>query len=180
MTELLHAWRAGDEQALSAVITEVHDELRAIAASFMRQERPLHTLQATELVSEVYIRFTRWQEIPTSREHFLSLAAQAMRRLLIDYARTQSRQKRGGNQVRVPLDQVTTMVEEQPDRLLALDEALDRFEESYPRENRVIVFRYFGGLTMEEIATVLDTSRATVYRDAAFARAWLHRELTQN
>lgn len=178
VTELLQAWQSGDEEALSAVITAVYHELRAIAASYMRQERPLHTLQATELVHEVYFRLANQQQIPTSREAFLSIAACSMRRLLVDHARARVRQKRGGRRVSVPLDQVTLISEEQPERLLALDGALNRLEQVYPRESRVVVYRYFGGLKVEEIAGVLNTSRATVFRDVAFARAWLHRELT--
>jgi len=180
VTELLQAWESGDEEALSAVITAVYHELRAIAAAFMRQERPLHTLQATELVSEVYLRLIQQQRIPANREEFLAIAAHAMRRLLIDHARARLRQKRGGRQVRVPLDHVTRISEEQPERLLALDGALNRLGKVYPRESQVVVFRYFGGLKMEEIAGVLQTSRATVYRDVAFARAWLHRELSDS
>jgi RNA polymerase sigma factor (TIGR02999 family) len=159
----------------------VYDELRRIAARAMRGERPDHTLCATALVNEAWLEIskltrTQWQ----NRSHFLAIAAQAMRRVLIDYAVARRRLKRGGGQTLQPLDAdavAIAVVAEQADDVLALDEALERLTAMNERHARIVECRFFGGMSVEETAEALDISPATVKRDWALARAWLNREL---
>jgi RNA polymerase sigma factor (TIGR02999 family) len=159
----------------------VYDELRRIAARAMRGERPDHTLCATALVNEAWLEISKLTRIQfQNRSHFLAIAAQAMRRVLIDYAVARRRLKRGGGQTIQPLDEdavAVAVVMEQADDVLALDEALERLTAMNERHARIVECRFFGGMSVEETAEALDISPATVKRDWALARAWLNREL---
>ncbi|HET9406603.1 MAG TPA: sigma-70 family RNA polymerase sigma factor [Candidatus Sulfotelmatobacter sp.] len=180
VTLLLSALTRGDEHAGSKLIPLVYDELRRLAASYMRRERVDHTLQATALVNEAYLklveqRAVNWQ----SRAHFFGIAAQLMRRILIDHARGHLRQKRGGEQKIVSLDEAIVVAEQRGDELLALDDCLNRLAKIDPRQARVVELRFFGGLTVEEAAQVLDVSPKTVKRDWNVAKAWLYADLKE-
>ncbi len=177
VTTLLEAWRGGDAQALDRLMPVVYDELRTLARSYLRRERPEHTLQATAVTHEAYLRLVekthpRWQ----GRLHFFAVAAQVMRRVLVDHARARQAAKRGGNAVKVSLEDGDAAVEPPLD-VLDLDTALTRLAERDPRKARVIELRYFGGLTAREAAEVLEVSEETVHLDSRFARSWLTREL---
>ena len=177
-TELLRAWSQGDGSALDRLVPLVYEELHRLARRYMRQERPDHTLQATSLVNEAYLRLidvnrVEWRD----RAHFLAVAAQAMRRVLVDYAVTRRAQKRGGERQRVPLEEDSLGTGQPVETLLALDTALRRLEGVDPRLSQVVECRYFGGMTVEETAEVLHVSPATIKRDWSLARAWLNREL---
>jgi RNA polymerase sigma factor (TIGR02999 family) len=166
VTLLLSALTRGDEGAASNLIPVVYDELRKLAGSYMRRERVDHTLQATALVHEAYLklieqRSVNWQ----SRAHFFGVAAQLMRRILIDHARSHAREKRGGEQKKVSLDEAFVFSEQQADELLAVDDSLNRLEKIDPRQTRVVELRFFGGLSVEEAAEVLGVSPKTVKRD---------------
>jgi RNA polymerase sigma factor (TIGR02999 family) len=179
-TEILRAASGGDEQALGRLMPRVYEQLRIMAERHLAHERSEHTLQATALVHEAYLRLVdqtrvEWQ----SRAHFYAIAAQAIRRILIDHARTRGRQRRGGGAVHIPLDDADPVLgPERSEDFLALDAALDRLAESDPLRARVVELRFFGGLSHEEIATVLGTSLSTVERHWRFARAWLFREIS--
>jgi RNA polymerase sigma-70 factor, ECF subfamily len=178
ITLLLNKVAHGDQQAAEELIPLVYEQLRLIAVRRLRGERPDHTLQATALVHEAYMRLAgqrevRWQ----NRAQFFAVASQAMRRILVDYARTQRRTKRGGNQVRVRLDDVSIPSPQISEEILAVDESLRRLEEFDPRLARIVELRYFSGLTTEEAAEALDVSAKTVIREWNVARAWLLAEL---
>lgn len=179
VTRLLKAWTGGDEAALAQLMERVYAELHRMAHRYMRNERRADTLQTTALVNEAYLRLTdaatiEWRD----RAQFFALAAQMMRRILVDAARARGAHKRGGGAVRVALDE-TAVVRGEPDRdLLALDDALTAFSRMAPRQARIVELRYFGGLTEDEIAAALDVSPRTVRRDWELARAWLLRELS--
>jgi RNA polymerase sigma-70 factor (ECF subfamily) len=180
ITGLLIAWSDGDQEALERLLPLIERELHRIARHYMRRENPGHTLQTTALVNEAYFRLVdqksvRWQ----NRAHFFAIAARIMRRILINYARDRQRLKRGGHAVQVSLSQAETVGEEMPAELLALDEALVRLAEFDERKARVVELRYFGGLSVEETAEVLDVSAVTVERDWKAAKAWLKREIGQ-
>jgi RNA polymerase sigma factor (TIGR02999 family) len=161
------------------LFSRLYEDLRAIAEQRLRHERPDHTLQATALVHEAYLRLAdqtrcRWQD----RAHFLAVASQAMRRVLVDHARRHLRQKRGGDWRRVPLDEALTLGSpDGQETLLALDGALRRLEDAHPRSARIVEMRFFGGLGSEECAEVLGISTRTVARDWDFAQAWLYRAM---
>jgi RNA polymerase sigma factor (TIGR02999 family) len=178
ITQLLHRWGAGDDRALDELLPIVYQELQRIAARQLRRESPGHTLQTTGLVHEAYLRLVdqrdaRWQ----NRAQFFGIAAQAMRRVLIDYARGKKAAKRGGDAVRITLTDASAPAEQPDADLLALDEALTRLAALDPQQAKVVELRYFTGLGIEETAQVLDISPATVKREWAMARAWLRREL---
>ena len=179
VTQLLAAWGSGDRAALDRLMPLVYDELRRLARHYMGRERAGHTLQTTALVNEAYLRLadqrnTRWQ----NRAQFFGVAAQMMRRILVDHARGHAYQKRGGGAPKVPLDEAAVLAPEKAAETIALDEALERLAEHDQRKCRVVEMRYFGGLTVEEIAEVLKISAVTVMRDWSMAKAWLHREMT--
>lgn len=156
----------------------VYEELRRLAHSYMRGERPGHTLQTTALVNEAYLRLADYRGIRRQeRAHFFAIAARLMRRILIDHARTRARQKRGGGALRLALDEAAVLSPERSRELLALDEALSRLAKLDPRKSRVVELRFFGGLYNDEIAELLDVSVKTVTRDWQMAEAWLRREL---
>jgi RNA polymerase sigma factor (TIGR02999 family) len=179
ITTLLAAARAGDRDCQSRLFEAVYGELRRIAAAQLRGERRDHTLQPTALVHEAYIRLLGRGDVPwENRAHFFSTAAGTMRRILIDHARTRKADKRDGKLKRVDLDETpAAFVEEDADRLLAVDEALGRLAQWDERQARVVELRFFGGLTVEETADVLAVSVKTVKRDWAMARAWLQTQL---
>ena len=180
ITNLLRAWNGGDQAALDRLAERVYPELRRMARRYMRNERQASTLQSTALVHEVYLRLVdvrrvEWRE----RAQFYAMAAQMMRRILVDAARARAAKKRGGSAAKVNIDDVAVL-SPAPDRsILALDEALTAFAHVAPRQARVVELRYFGGLTEEEIVAVLDISPRTVRRDWDLAKAWLSRELNR-
>ena len=180
-TELLRAWSQGDGSALDRLMPLVYDELHGLAQRYMRQERPDHTLQATALVNEAYLRLIDVNRIEwRNRTHFLALAAQMMRRILIESARSRHRQKRGGAAVRVNIDDIAELPEPQERNLVALSDALDALAMFDARMSQVVELRFFGGLSVEETADVLNVSPETVMRDWKTAKAWLLRELRQS
>jgi RNA polymerase sigma factor (TIGR02999 family) len=178
ITELLRAWSGGDEAALERLSEQVYNELHRMARRYMKNERHGNTLQTTALVHEVYLRMVdvtkvEWQQ----RAQFFAMAAQMMRRILVDAARKRGSDKRGGMAPRVNLEEMA-LLSPTPDRsILALDEALTAFSQLAPRQAKVVELRYFGGLTEEEIVGALKVSPRTVRRDWDFAKSWLSREL---
>jgi RNA polymerase sigma factor (TIGR02999 family) len=180
ITRLLVAWSGGDEKALDKLMPLVYGRLRRLAASYLRRERPDHTLQTSALVNEAYLRLIAQDQVTwRDRAHFFALAAQMMRRILVDHARRHSYAKRGGparNLSPVELDRVT--IEKDPD-VVAVDEALNALAEKDPQQAKLVELRYFGGLTKEEIAEVLGISSATVTRRWRLAKAWLFRYLVK-
>ena len=178
VSALLAAWSNGNEAARDALIPLVYDELRGLAGHYMALERSGHSLQATALVHEAYLRLidqrqVRWQ----GRAHFFALASRMMRRILVDYARSRHYAKRGGAARRVSLDEAMIVSEEKTQDVVALDEALTRLAAIDFRKSQVVELRYFGGLSMEEIAKVLKISAVTVRRDWSTAKAWLYRDM---
>jgi RNA polymerase sigma factor (TIGR02999 family) len=178
-TDLLLAWSEGDESAFDKLVPLVYQELHALARHYMKAERPDHTLQATALVNEAYVRLIevnriRWQ----NRSHFLAIAAQTMRRILVEFARQRHRQKRGGNAVHLTIDDVD-MAQEQSVDLVALNDALSTLASFDARMGQVVELRFFGGLTVQETADVLKVSPETVMRDWKTAKVWLLRELSR-
>ena len=180
ITKLLVDWRNGDQEALDQLMPLVYEELRRMANHYMRNERKGHTLQTSALVNEAYLRLVDHENIDwQNRSHFFGLAAQAMRRILVDHARSRNYQKRGGNAERVSLDEAANFAEERATELIALDEALQELAKLDPRKSQIVEMRYFGGLTGEEVAEALGISTATVSRDWETAKAWLLRELSR-
>ena len=178
MTVLLSAWREGDPGALEKLIPIVYGDLRRIAAQYMRSENEGHTLQATALVHEAYLRLTRERDRSwENRAHFFGVAAQIMRNLLVDHARAATRAKRGGGAVEVQLEAAAELSSVDPEDLIAVDDALRRLAEVDPRASRIVELRYFVGLTTEEIAEVIGVSEKTVKREWSTTKAWLRAEL---
>jgi RNA polymerase sigma factor (TIGR02999 family) len=178
ISALLIDWSNGDKAALDKLLPLVERELHRLAHSYMKKEKPDHTLQTSALVNEAYLRLvdqrhTRWQ----NRAHFFGIAAQIMRRILLNHARDQHRVKRGGEAVQVSLSEVAMVSGEKSAELLALDEALQRLADFDLRKSQVVELRYFGGMSVEETAEVLRVSPVTVMRDWNLAKAWLAREL---
>jgi len=179
-TELLRAWSQGDESAREKLIPLLYGELHRLARRYMRQERPDHTLQATALVNEAYLRLINVNRVEwRNRTHFLALAAEMMRRILIESARSRHRQKRGGGAIRVSIDELGELPEPQGCNLVALSDALSELAMFDARMSQVVELRFFGGLSVEETADVLNVSPETVTRDWKTAKAWLVRELRQ-
>ena len=178
VTGLLLEWQQGDEAALDKLTPLVYDELRRIAHRYMRQERDGHTLQTTALVNEAYVRLVGGHRIEwQNRAHFYGVVAQVMRHVLIDHARRRGYAKRGGDAQQVSFENGDVMSTERAAELVALDEALDQLTKLDPRKARVVELRYFGGLSLEETANVLEVSLMTVRRDWRAAKAWLYRAL---
>jgi len=177
-TALLLAWNRGEPEALDALLPLVYDELRRLAARYMRQEHPGHTLQATALVNEAYLRLIAIHEVEwQNRAHFFAMAARLMRRILVDSARARGYQKRGGGAPVLSLDEALVVPINADEDLVALDHALSALAELDPRKSDVVEMRFFGGLTLDETAEALHVSRETVKRDWKMARLWLLREL---
>jgi RNA polymerase sigma-70 factor (ECF subfamily) len=175
---LLRSWSDGDEAALEALLPLIYDELRRLAHRHLYGERQGHTLATTDLVHEAFFNLVRQEQVEwQNRAHFLAIAAQAMRRVLLLYARSRRAQKRGGNPIRVPLDDALVVSEDNPEALLALDDALTRLEALDETLARVVEYRYFGGLTLEETAEAMGVSSRTVKRHWRTARAWLFGQL---
>jgi len=178
VTVLLRRLNEGHQDALGELMPLVYDELRRLAASYLRRERPDHTLQTTALVHEVYLRLVdqteaRWK----GRDHFLAVAAQAMRRILVDHARRHRAVKRGGPLPKLSLEEAGAFSDDQSDNLLLLDRVLTRLEAIDPQEVRIIELRFFGGLTVDETASAMGISPTTVKREWSVARKWLAREM---
>ena len=181
VTQLLHEFACGEKASLDQLIPLVYDELRKIADGQLRRERKGHTLQPTALVHEVYARMVGGSSSDyRDRIHFLSTASQIMRRILIDHARMKSAGKRGGGQVNIAIDESRDASGEQPLVFLDLEDALEALEREAPRKARLIEMQYFGGLTAEESAEVLEIDVATVRRELRVAKAWLQRELERS
>ncbi len=177
VTELLNAWQAGGQGAVDELIPFVYQELRKLARSYLRNERPDHTLQATALVNEAYLRLMGQKNVQwENRKHFFGIASQLMRRILVDHARKRAAGKRGGAEPLVVFDEDKVAPLEQPD-LVELDAALDAFAKIDPDQAKLVELRYFTGLTIDETAKVLELSPATVKREWIVAKAWLRREL---
>lgn len=175
VTRLLEAAAAGDRRAAAELLPLVYDELRKLAAAKMDAEAPGHTLDATALVHEAYLRLTGAQSFE-SKSHFMRAAAEAMRRILVDHARARTAEKRGGRRQRVPLDEAVRWTES-PDHLLALEDALTRFAAEEPRKAELVVLRFFAGMTIPDAAQALGVSVPTAERWWAFARTWLYADL---
>lgn len=178
VTSLLNKLAAGDQEAAAKLVPLVYDELRRIAASRMRRERPDHTLQTTGLVHEAYMKLTaqrnaKWQ----NRQQFFGVASRVMRRILVDYARGQQRSRRGGKQQKIQLDEILLVSPDRTDEVLAVNESLSKLEKLDPRQGRIVELRYFGGLTNEEIAEMVGVSTKTVTRELNVAKAWLYGDL---
>ena len=177
VTRLLQQWSGGDKQALDELMPVVYEQLRKVASNCLRSERPGHTLAATALVHEAYLRLVdsdvAWQD----RVHFFALSARILRRILVDHAKSNNRQKRGGEFEKVPLDEAV-IIGPQADRgIVELDEALQRLAAQDQRKSELIELLFFGGLTYDEAAAALKISPATVHRELTLAKAWLYREL---
>ena len=178
ITGLLVDWNNGDKSAMERLLPIVERELHRLAHAYMRRENPNHTLQTTALINETYLRLVdqrrvQWQ----NRAHFFGIAAQIMRRILLNYARDQNRQKRGGKAIHVSLSEAMIMPGEKDREIIALNDALTRVETIDERKAKVVELRFFGGLSVDEVAEVLKVSTVTVMRDWAFAKAWLSREM---
>jgi RNA polymerase sigma factor (TIGR02999 family) len=178
VTALLGQLAKGDDAAASKLIPIVYAELRRLAAGYMRRERKDHTLQPTALVHEAYLRLIEQRAVDWQcRAHFFGIAAQTMRRILIDHARAHLRDKRGGGMIPVPLDEALVFSPEQSSELVRLDASLERLAKLDPRQSRIVELRFFGGLTVEQTAELLGTSPKTVKRDWSMAKAWLHGDM---
>jgi len=181
ITQLLKQWSNGDAEVLDDLMPLVYIELRRQASGYLRRERSDHTLQPTALINEAYLKLidqrdVKWQ----NRAHFFAIAAQAMRRILVDYARERHREKRGGAAENLPIDEALTIVsQEKSVDLVALDEALNKLATFDDRQAKVVELRYFSGLSIDETAEVLNVSNVTVRRDWNMAKAWLHQEITK-
>jgi RNA polymerase sigma factor (TIGR02999 family) len=181
VTQLLVSWSSGDQAALEALTPLVHHELHRLAARCMAAERPGHLLQATALVNEAYLRLVDWKNVRwQNRAHFFGVAAQIMRRVLVDVARNRDRAKRGHGQLHVSLSEAANLPSAQGVDIVALDDALKTLEALNARQSRVVELRFFGGLSLEEAAHVLEVSVGTVRRDWSLAQAWLFRELSSS
>jgi RNA polymerase sigma factor (TIGR02999 family) len=177
VTILLAEMAKGNHEAAARLVPIVYGEMRRLAARYMRHERSDHTLQATALVHETYLKLVEQRAQWSSRAEFFGVAAQVMRHILIDHARGHIREKRGGGRQPVPLEEALVFSPEKSSELLAIDEALQRLVKLDPRQSKIVELRFFGGLTVEETARVLDISPITVKRDWSLARAWLYGEL---
>ena len=178
ITEFLLDWNNGSPEALERLMPVVESELRRIASNFMRRENPGHTLQTTALVNEAYLKLVdqrqvRWQ----NRAHFFALASQLMRRILLDHARARHRNKRGGDKVHVDLNEVAVISPEKSENLIALDEVLTRLAEFDLKKSKIVEMRYFGGLSVNEVAEVMGIAPATVALHWRLAKAWIRREM---
>ena len=178
VTRMLEQIKQGDENAANRLLPLVYDEFRALARHYLAQERADHTLQPTALVHEAYLKLVDQNRVDwQSRGHFFAVAAQIMRRILVDHARTRHREKRGGGRARVMLDDAVALSPQKSEDVLALDEALEKLAQVSPRQAQVVELRFFAGLNVDEVATILNVSKRTVEGDWTFARAWLSREL---
>lgn len=179
VTDLLNAWRSGDQSAVEKLMPLIYDELHRLAGRYMAHERPEHTLQTSALVNEAYVRLVDQRDMHwKNRAQFFGIAATLMRRILVSYARRRNRVKRGGGVLQVSLDEAALLSDERAVEMVALDEALERLTGVDRRKSQVVELRYFGGLSIDETAEVLKVSPGTVMRDWTLAKAWLRREIT--
>jgi RNA polymerase sigma factor (TIGR02999 family) len=179
VTQLLDAWGHGDQVARDQLMSLVYEELHRLAHRYMKRESPGHTLQTSALVNEAFVRLVdqknvRWQ----NRAHFFGIAAQMMRRILVDYARSRNYAKRGGGAARISFDEALIVSDERSAEVVNVHEALERLAEFDPRKSQLVELRFFGGLSIEETAEVLRVSPGTVMRDWTLAKAWLRREIS--
>jgi RNA polymerase sigma-70 factor, ECF subfamily len=179
VTSLLVASSNGDQEALNQLLPLVYDELRRLADRYLHRERSDHTLQATALVHEAYLRLIDQKVTWANRAHFFGVAAEMMRRILIDHARSRQAAKRGSGGIKLSLDDVLELTDEKATGLIALDEALKALAQFDPQKARVVELRFFGGLSIEETATVMDVGTATITRQWRLAKAWLYHELSK-
>jgi RNA polymerase sigma factor (TIGR02999 family) len=181
VTRLLARWGQGDREALDQLTPLVYNELRRLAKAYLRRERPDHTLEGTALVHEAYLRLIDQRQVEwKSRNQFFGLAAELIRRILVDHARARVAAKRGGGSFKLSLDDAIAPPQEKDLDLVALDDALQALARTDPQQSRIVELRYFGGLTIEETAEVLDISAATIKRDWVMAKAFLKREMLRN
>jgi RNA polymerase sigma factor (TIGR02999 family) len=181
VTNLLVRWGSGDREALDALTPLVYNELRRLAKAYLRRERPDHTLDGTALVHEAYLRLIDQRNVEWhSRNHFFALAAQLIRRILVDHARAKVAAKRGGLSVKLPLDEALSPADEKDLNLITLDDALEALAKADPQQSRIVELRYFAGLTIEQTADVVQVSPATVKRDWTTAKAFLKREMLRH
>ena len=180
VTLLLHSWSKGDREALDQLLPLVYEELRRQAARYLRQERADHTLQATALIHEAYLRLVDQRSVEwQNRAHFFAIAARLMRQILVDHARRHEAAKRGGSAIKVPVEEAAASGAGRDINLVALDAALDKLAEIDAEQSRIVELRYFSGLTIEETAEVMGISAATVKREWQVAKAWLRREIKE-
>jgi RNA polymerase sigma factor (TIGR02999 family) len=177
ISELLVRWKGGDQEALQALLPLVYDELKRLARHYLRNERPGHTLQSTALVHEAFLRLVQSPLQLQNRTHFFAVAARLMREILVDHARRRRAAKRD-YRCQITLDRAVALPQKREVDLLALDDALDELSRLDPRQGRIVELRFFGGLSIEETSEILGISPATVKREWATARAWLHREMS--
>lgn len=178
VTQLLNDMSSGNEQSPDRLLELVYDDLRRLAGAYMQNERSDHTLQATALVHEAYVRLVDWKNVTwQNRAQFFSIAAEVMRKVLIDHARARQTNKRRGH--KLVLDEALSIPDQKPLDLLALEEALQTLEKVDPRQAKIVELRFFGGLSIEETAYVLKVGESTVRRDWTFAKAWFQRELSK-
>ncbi|MGH9760134.1 MAG: sigma-70 family RNA polymerase sigma factor [Blastocatellia bacterium] len=181
VTQLLIDWSGGDQTALEKLMPIVYGELRRLASNYLRKERQGHTLQTSDLVNEAYLRLVDYKNLEwRNRAQFFAVAAQAMRRILVDYARKRRYAKRGGGTLAVPLDDSAVLSRERSADLVALDDALNTLASVDPRKSRIVELRFFAGLNIEETAEVLGVSPGTVMRDWTIAKGWLYREMLRS
>ena len=181
ISKLIDAWGNGDEEAFDRLVSAVYPELRRMARRHLGHRAAGHSLESAALANEAYLKLVRARNIRVeSRVHFLALCSQVIRRILVDHARSRGYAKRGGNALRVPLDEVLLASQSQGIEVLALDQALESLAQLDPRKSRVVELRYFGGLTVEEVADVLGISSETAKRDWRMAKAWLFDALTRD
>lgn len=181
ITQLLGRWSQGDEEALNQLMPLVYDELHRLAGAYLRRERGEHTLQPTALVNEAYLKLVRQRNIRwQNRAQFFGVAAQLMRRILVDHARANYAAKRGGDRINVSLKNIGAYREQPEADILALHDVLNRLAEIDPDQSRIVELRFFGGLTIEETAEVMHVSHSTVEREWKIGKAWLKRELTKS
>ncbi len=178
VTILLRRWKEGDEAAIDELLPLVYDRLREIASAYLARERPGHTLQGTALVHEAYLRMAQIQALDTTdRIHFYALASRTMRRILVDHARRQMADMRVGAHRKMPLEEGRLLAGDSPDTVIEIHEVLDEFKKRYPRQGELVELRFFGGLSEDQAAEVLEVSRSTVARDWRFSRLWLFERL---
>jgi len=180
VTQLLIEWSNGDKAALDKLMPLIHEELRRLARHYMSRERAGHTLQTTALVNEAYVRLVNRKEVHwQNREHFFAIAAQSMRGILVDHARSHAFAKRSGGIRNVTLDEALIVSQERAAEVVALDDALNQLEQIDPQQGRIVELRFFGGLTIEQTAEALHLSPATIKREWKTAKAWLYHELAR-
>lgn len=178
-TQLLQQWNGGKKEALDQLMPVIYDELRKLARRYLYSERPDHTLRATALVNEAYVRLVSSAATYHDRVHFYAVAATTLRHILVDYAKARRRNKRGGGAENIPLDEAILVGPEADKGLVELNDALNSLAEQDPGKAKIVELVFFGGLTYDEAADILGSSRATVFREMKMAKAWLHRELTR-